>query len=246
MPNRTAPRGNQRLRAIASLVPPGSRVADIGTDHGRLPDMLLASGRAAHCVATELAGRAAPRLPRPHAGPDGATRLEFRSGFGLRVLRAGDRIEVVVLSGLGARAVTRILEDRPPGELGVSRLVIQPQSEPARVRRWLAENGYAIVDERMVRERDRFYVVLAAEPGPGGLPPVHPRLDREDLHEAGPCLVCSPDPVVRDYWRAVVRDQKQILLLGSRGAGRAAARRRLERARRVLAALPREAKGPVI
>lgn len=244
MPNRTAPRGDQRLRAVASLVPPGSRVADIGTDHGRLPDILLASGRAAYCVATERAGHRVPRLPGPHADPERATRLEFRNGFGLRVLRAGDRVEVVVLSGLGARAVTRILEDRPPGELGVRRLVIQPQSEPARIRRWLAGNGYAIVDERMVRERDRFYVVLAAEPGPGALQLAHPGLSREDLEEAGPRLVRSSDPVVRDYWRRVLRDQERILLLGSRGAGRAAARRRLERARRVLAALPRAAQGP--
>lgn len=205
--------------------------------------MLLSSGRAAHCVATELAGRRAPRLPRPDADPDRTSRLEFRSGFGLRVLRAEDRIEVVVLSGLGARAVARILEDRPPRGLGVRRLVIQPQSEPARVRHWLAENGYVIVDERMVRERDRFYVVLAAEPRPGEAPPAHPRLDREDLEEAGPCLVRSPDPVVREYWQRVQRDQERILLLGSRGAGRAAARRRLERARRVLAALPVDAEG---
>lgn len=222
------------------MVPPGTRVADIGTDHGRLPALLLASGRAAHCVATELPGRRTPRLTRLEADRGPAARLEFRSGFGLRVLEPADRIDVVVLSGLGARSVVRVLEDRPPCELGVRRLVIQPQSEPARVRRWLLENGYAIVDERMVRERGRFYVVVAAEPRPGIVRCEHPRLDREDLEEAGPCLVRSADPVVREYWRRILRDQECILLRDSRGPARAVAQRRLERARRLLSVLPRE------
>ena len=225
------------------MVPPGARVADIGTDHGRLPVVLLASGRASHCVATELPGRPATRLSRLEADPAFAARLEFRHGFGLRVLEAADRIDVVILSGLGARSVVRVLEDRPPQELGVRRLVIQPQSEPDRIRRWLLENGYAIVDERMVRERGRFYVVVVAEPRPGAVLCEHPRLDREDLEQAGPCLARSTDPVVREYWRRVARDQEQILRRDSRGAGRAVALRRLELARRLLAILPAETDG---
>jgi len=226
---------------VASLVLPGSRVADIGTDHGRLPAMLLAAGRASWCVATELARTAVRRLEQPGAVPALESRLELREGFGLRVLEPADRIDVVVLSGLGARTVTRILEDRPPRELGVKRLVIQPQSEPDRLRRWLGRNGYAIVEERMVRERERFYVVIAAEPRPGPAVPDHPALNRADLEEAGPCLVRSADPVVREYWSRVAGEQERILARGSRGRGRAAAMTRLARARRVLAALPRAA-----
>ena len=42
-----------RLAAIADAIEPGSRVADVGTDHGKLPLWLAASGRAAYCLATE-------------------------------------------------------------------------------------------------------------------------------------------------------------------------------------------------
>ena len=58
-----------RLEAIASMVPHGSRVADIGTDHALLPRMLLSGGRAAHCIARDLPAvpYGSARLPQGNA-----------------------------------------------------------------------------------------------------------------------------------------------------------------------------------
>ena len=39
------------------FVPRGSRVADIGSGHGILPRLLLASGRASYCIASAATGR---------------------------------------------------------------------------------------------------------------------------------------------------------------------------------------------
>ena len=45
---------SNRLLACASFVRPGSRVADIGTDHGYLGIHLLQQGIAAHVIAADL------------------------------------------------------------------------------------------------------------------------------------------------------------------------------------------------
>ena len=45
---------SKRLLLCAQLVPPGARVADIGTDHGYLGLYLLQNGRAAHVIAADL------------------------------------------------------------------------------------------------------------------------------------------------------------------------------------------------
>jgi len=151
-----------RLTAIAALIPPGSRVADVGADGALLPRALLASGRATFCLAIDsspAAARAARAATRG-LGP----RLVVREGDGFGALEARDRIDVVVLAGLGARTILRILAHPRRAALGLHRLVLQPQTEPARVRRWLAENGFAVVDERRARERGRSYLVLAARP----------------------------------------------------------------------------------
>ena len=226
---------SERLRAVASLVPPGSRVADIGTGHGRLPHWLLAGSRITHCIATERTRESGSRLTTLALPPG----LDVRFGDGLRVLRPEDRVDVLILSGLGARSIIGILDgDRGPAS-SIGRLVLQPQAEAGRLRRWLVGNGRTIVAERMARERGRFYLAIAAENGGAGLPP-HPTLSTGELLEAGPCLVSSRDPLVRSYWRRNLVRLERILERAPGATEHSRARRQAVLATRVLGALERE------
>ena len=226
-----------RLAAIAELVPPRSRVADIGTDHGLLPRHLLQSGRAAYCIATERDARRVERLR--HAAAERPTRaaLEVRQGDGLDVLGPEDRIAVVIAAGLGARSILRLLDQDSAHRLGVTRLVLQPLTEPARLRRGLAERGFGIVEERLVLDRQRLYTVIAADWGRADQFPDHPALDRDDLYEVGPCLVRCGDALVSKLWRRERETQMRLLERATRGAGRHVVRQRFELAGRILAAL---------
>lgn len=223
---------SQRLRAVAALVPPASRVADIGTGHGLLPLWLLARSRVTHCIATEKTPETGPDLPRLPAFPE----LEVRFGDGLEALHAGDRLDVLILSGLGARTILRILEENPSAVSGVPRLVLQPQTEAGRLRRWLVEHGRPIVAEHMVLDRGRFYVAIAAGTGRARIPS-HETLDAYELLEAGPCLVSSGNPLVRSYWRRTLSRLDRILERGRRSGGTARARRQRALAARVLEAI---------
>ena len=70
---------------VASLVPRGARVADVGTGGGGLPRLLLSRGIAAHCIATETSLELLGRLSVPRPG------LETRVGSGLDPLGAAAR-----------------------------------------------------------------------------------------------------------------------------------------------------------
>ncbi len=220
---------SERLRAVASLVPPGTRVADIGTGHGNLPRWLLDSSRVAHCIATERTRESGPRLAS-------APGLDVRFGDGLRVLRPEDRVDVLIISGLGARSIIGILDDDRGPAAGAGRIVLQPQTEAGRLRRWLVGNGRTIVAERMARERGRFYTAIAATAGGGPLP-THPTLSAEELLEAGPCLVASRNPLVRSYWRRHLERLERILDRAPRATQHSLARRRALLATHVLNAL---------
>ena len=149
----------RRLDAVASLVPQGARVADVGTDHGLLPRALLESGRASYCLAIDKSPQVIRAARRTLAGFD--ARLELRCGNGLAAIEERDRIDVLVLAGLGARTIVRILDDPRRLVLRPSRLVLQPQSEPGRLRRWLADVGLEVRGERLATDRGRRYLVLA-------------------------------------------------------------------------------------
>ncbi len=217
------------------MVPPGSVVADIGTDHGLLPLRLLASGRAVRCIASEPS---AARLEKARAVASAVPQrpaLTLRVGDGFTVLEPEDGVDVAVVAGLGGHAVVRILDHPARARLALRRLVLQPQTDPAVVRGWLAERGFRHAEERLVLDRGRFYALIAAEPGRERL--VHPRLSREDLLEAGPVLVRSGDPLVALYWTRWLDRHERILVRARPGAARDEALRQRDLARRVLEAL---------
>ena len=231
-----------RLAAVAELVPCEARVVDIASGHGLLPQWLLACRRARACIATERDRQAAGRLRRPGR----ASGVEIRVGDGLDALEPGDDVDVLVMAGLGARSMLRILSAGVFDVGALHRLVLQPQTESGLLRRWLVERGRAIIDERLVVDRGRFYVVIAAEPANGTERPAHPRLGFDDLMEAGPCLVRSGGPVVLRYWRRTADRLEGVLALSTTGTGRARARRGRDLARRVLAALEHEKGGRLL
>ena len=158
------------------------------------------------------------------------------AGLGVAVGTTGFRLGyVLVLAGLGGLTIVRILSDPRRDTLGVRRLVLQPATDAAAVRRWLASQGLATMDERLAGMRGRYHVVIAAERGSG--PELAADLDAEALMEAGPALLARRDPALLPYWRATLERQRAILREASPGVGRREALRLQGVAERVLAML---------
>jgi len=226
-----------RLGALADAIVPGSRVADVGSDHGLLPLWLAASSRAAYCLAAEKTAELLAGVARPPADAPWAQRLGYRAGDGLGALRPEDRIDTIVLAGLGGRTIVRLLAAPEAASPTLRRLVLQPRSEPALTRLWLRKHGWRPVAERLTEQCGRFHLTLAAERGDDDDLYGHETLSREDLLAAGPLLVRSPSPEMGRLWR-LERDRLTSILEGS-GSGPSLARARsaLALALRVLAAI---------
>ena len=152
-----------RLRAIADLVPPGSRLADIGTDHGYIPIDLLLDGRITAAIATDIG-----ELPLDHARRTAkrcglAEGIDFRLGDGLGPLAPGEA-DVIVIAGMGGDSIADILAASPWAREGPL-LLLQPMSKAEVLRAFLPENGYRVEAERLAADKGKLYPILTVQGG---------------------------------------------------------------------------------
>ena len=117
-------------------------------------------------------------------------------------------------------------------------MIVQTQTDPDAVRAWFHAHGHVLIDERIVEERGRWYLALAAEPGvENGYRP-RDDLSRDDLYAAGPRLIARRDPAALEVWTATARRLDRLVDGLPAGSG-ARARQDRERAHRIVAALTR-------
>lgn len=154
---------SKRLQTIAEFVSPGSRVADIGSDHALLPVYLIQSKRVPSAIAGEL--NPGPfEAARKQATDAGLTsKLQVRRGDGLSVLQPGEA-DTVIIAGMGGSLMSVILEEGYlAGKLdGVKELVLQPNVGEEFVRGWLLKRGWLLAEETILEEDDKIYEVLHA------------------------------------------------------------------------------------
>ena len=158
-----------RLRSIAEFVPRGSRVADIGTDHAQLAIELIASGRATHVIAADLNAGPLDAARKNIADAGLSKQIETRLGDGLKVLDAGE-VDIVCMAGMGGALMCEILSDDI--STTIRRLILQPMNVSDRVRTWLGQNGWAIVDEDLAEVGGIVYEIICA---------VNRRLDQTEV-----------------------------------------------------------------
>ena len=189
-----------RLSAIAQMCGRCENLADIGADHGKLAAYMLQTGM---CRRAHLTDISATSLEKAHLllGKLGLLeRSVLRIGDGAQALDAPP--DVAVIAGMGGETIGEIVR-RGSGMLHSARLVMQPNVAAAHLRRALAECGYAIVDENIVRDGRRLYIIIAACAGSA-------HYDEFEA-EVGPVLMHNRPGELYDYAQFRLRVARKAL-----------------------------------
>ena len=182
---------SKRLLCCALMVTPGSRVADIGTDHGYLGIYLLQTGAARHVIACDLRKDPLENARRNAKlfGVDGE--MELRLSDGLEKILP-DEVDTVVMAGMGGDLIQKILSQCPWRKREGLQFILQPQSAGNVLRRWLCEDGFEIQREEPVQDGHFLYTVMDIRQGePAPLTP--------GTEYASPALLASKSPLVGTY-----------------------------------------------
>jgi tRNA (adenine22-N1)-methyltransferase len=192
-----------RLQKIADMVPPGARLADVGTDHGYLPVWLLQNRKITNAIASDIR-----LLPLKHARQTAATcgienGIDFRLCAGLDQV-ASEEVDTIVVAGMGGEMISGILSSARWTLTGEHTLLLQPMSKPEYLRQWLPEHGYCFVGECLVWDKDTLYPVFQVRGG---------EASALNAIQAYGGVLLEDDPLYGDYL------DRQIFRLGRAAAG---------------------------
>lgn len=177
-----------RLSEIAEMIGTCEKCADIGSDHGRLGAYLVQNHRAERVALTDIS---APSLEKARRLVK-LLGLEEKVDFCVCDGAAGlpYPVDAAVIAGMGGETIAEIVEGSQ-GRLRGSRLVLQPNVASPQLRRRLNGCGWRIIDERLVRDGRRIYLIIEACEGAQRLS------DAE--YEVGPLLMQSKPALMADY-----------------------------------------------
>lgn len=153
---------DRRLAAAASYGRRGKRVADIGTDHASLPIYLVGNGIAPSALACDINIGPLKSASKniSDAGLSGKIETLLTDGLMGTEFYAPEDIYIL---GMGGELILRIIEAAPQTKNGGVRLILQPMTHAHDLRKGLYDGGFNIVDESLVRDRERVYQIIVAE-----------------------------------------------------------------------------------
>ena len=193
---------SKRLEMVASFVPTGAIVADIGSDHAYLPCYLIHKGIASHAVAGEVVKGPYESAVR-HVRTEGLTeKITVRMADGLAAVEESDKVSTVTIAGMGGPLIVSILEKHPQALKTVTRLILQPNIHAKAIREWALGHGWALQDEVILEEDGKVYEVLVLQRGPMKLTEAEIIL--------GPKLMASKSPVFIEKWSREVANWKRV------------------------------------
>lgn len=193
-----------RLMKVAAHVQAGAVVADIGSDHAYLPCHLLHNGVAIRAVAGEIVKGPYESAKKQVQAEGLQDKITVRLAPGLEAIEPSDGITAVTIAGMGGSLIASILEDGKDRLEGVERLILQPNVHAKAIRQWAVQNGWHIIAEEILKEKDKIYEILVLERSAEKV-----ELDAKQLL-FGPELLKQHTDIFKEKWQREAAQWKTI------------------------------------
>ena len=194
---------SKRLRAVADLVTAGYQVADIGTDHAYIPIFLTETGKTDYAVAMDVNKGPLRKAQENICAYKMEEQIETRLSDGFSALKVQE-VQSAVIAGMGGNLVIRILEEGHDVVSCLKECILQPQSEPDKVRAFLLQEGFFFIEEDMVEEDGKYYPMMKVRP-----PKKSGKKDGQLQY--GKLLLEKRHPVLKRYLEREIRIRTDIL-----------------------------------
>ncbi len=191
---------SERLRSLVKYINSEDKLMDVGCDHALLDIYLVQSNTIDKVVVCDV---------NPNALQNGINNIEKYEltnniipvlGYGIEKANIY-HIDTVLISGLGSKNIIEILDG--PNLNSIYKLILQSNNNHYELRKFLAEKGFIIYDEEVVKDGKKTYINIFAVRGE------YPKVYSELEYEFGPIM--SKDPVNLEYYRQLLENYEDLL-----------------------------------
>ncbi|HHU55100.1 MAG TPA: SAM-dependent methyltransferase [Acholeplasmataceae bacterium] len=179
----------KRIKAIAEFITPYKYIADVGYDHGYLILEAFEKYNIVHAQAID--NKKGPLESAYNNLKKYYDNITFSLSNGISDLERD--IEVVIIAGMGGMLIINILKENIEKLKNVKRIIVQPNRDIDKVRKFAISNGYKIVSEKIIEEESIIYEIIVLEKGSTTL--------NEQEIMFGPLLLKERSPIFIKKWK---------------------------------------------
>ena len=143
---------SKRLNCIADMINDGSRVIDVGCDHGLL-SIYLDLEKNCKCLACDINDKAlnSARLNKDKY----KSNIEIKLTDGINDIDINDD-DYIVIAGMGTTTIKHILDSKKLS----NNIIISSNNQIYELREYVCKLGYKIIDEKFIDEHQKQYVII--------------------------------------------------------------------------------------
>lgn len=194
---------SNRLLTIIDFVPKNSIVVDIGTDHGYIPVYLIKNNISKKVIATDISEESLIKGKEYIEEQSLEDDIDTRVGDGFQVLKPFEA-DTAIIAGMGGLLIADIIDNRKDISRTITNFILQPMVASNKLRKYLYNNSYEIINEKLVKEGENFYEIIYAKKG-------KEFIEKDIFFEIGKKLIENRDPLLEEFINYKIKLNTDIL-----------------------------------
>ena len=151
---------NKRLKEIANLIQ-GEIIADIGSDHAKLPIWLYLNKKIKKAYASDMSINCVDKIKiniKKYNIPENKIIPVLSDGLNFANDEILQEITDIIIAGMGGETIAKII--KPIKNIN---FILQPNSKIIFLQKFLQENKFKIIKEIKIEDKKRFYTIINAQ-----------------------------------------------------------------------------------
>jgi len=153
---------SERLLAIASFLNLFDSFIDIGCDHAYL-SIFMAKKGCKHILATDIHENALEVACKNIKRERLEKVIETKLADGLHSIDTFS-YNTLVIAGMGTNTIEHILSLKEKLQ-SIQKIILQSNKEVPRLRKFMMNLGYTLIEEKVIKEKNHYYIILHYQKG---------------------------------------------------------------------------------